>query len=90
MNKEKNYGFSRLYSKTNNSLYYFCSKVFNHSDLNSVRLSDESGYKGWKYLSKLLYMHEKIKLHIENVVNLLDLFNSIIKNQIIDSKFKMQ
>lgn len=85
-NKEKIERFWLLYSETKNSLYCFCCKVFNDSDLKSVRLSDESGYNDWQHLCEHLNIHEKSKLHIENVLKLLDLSNRFNKNQIIDSE----
>lgn len=83
-NKEKIERFWLLYSETKNSVYCFCCKVFNE-DLKSVRLSDESGYNAWQHLSEHLNIHEKSKLHIENILKLLDLSNRFNKNQVIDS-----
>jgi hypothetical protein len=87
-NKEKIERFWLLYSETKNSLYCFCCKIFNDSDLKSVRLSDESGYNDWQHLSEHLNIHEKSKLHIENVLKLLDLSNRFNKNEIIDSEIQ--
>lgn len=87
-NKEKIERFWLLYSETKNSLYCFCCKIFNDSDLKSVRLSDESGYNDWQHLSEHLNIHEKSKLHIENVLKLLDLSNRLNKNEIIDSEIQ--
>lgn len=87
-NKEKTERFWLLYSESKNSVYCFCCKVFTDGNLKSLRLSDKSGYNDWKHLGEHLNIHETSKLHIENVLKLLDLANRFNKNQVINSEIQ--
>ena len=70
-----------LYSKSKNSVYCYCCKMF--SSDNSP-LSDENGFSDWQHLSQCLERHEKAKLHIKHFKSWCDLKVSIKNENTVD------
>lgn len=71
-----------VYSKSNNSVFCFCCKLFKVSD--NV-FNDDKGYTDWRHLSQILDRHEKSKGHFENVKKYVELKKSIEKGTTVDS-----
>lgn len=71
-----------VYSKSNNSVFCFCCKLFKVSD--NV-FNDDKGYTDWRHLSQNLDRHEKSKGHFESVKKWVELKKSIEKCRTVDS-----
>ena len=71
-----------VYSKSNNSVFCFCCKLFKVSD--NV-FNDDKGYTDWRHLSQNLDRHEKSKGHFESVKKWIELKKSIEKGRTVDS-----
>lgn len=71
-----------VYSKSNNSVFCFCCKLFKEYD---NIFNDDKGYTDWRHLSQNLDRHEKSKGHFENVKKWVEIKKSLEKGRTVDS-----